>query len=84
VQAMVFGNLNTPEKLVPRGLLLAGDPGTGKSMASMVLAKHWDIPLFRLDVSASLNRWLGESESRIARNLSLIEQNAPCVFLLDN
>ena len=78
-----FLDLNTPQQLMPRGLLLAGEPGVGKSMASMVLAKHWDVPLFRLDVSTSLNRYLGESESRIARNLSVIEQNAPCVWLLD-
>lgn len=78
-----FLDLKAPEKLVPRGLLLAGEPGVGKSMSSMVLAKHWDVPLFRLDVSTSLNRYLGESESRIARNLSVIEQNAPCVWLLD-
>ena len=78
-----FLDLNTPMQLVPRGLLLAGDPGVGKSMAARVLAKHWDVPLFRLDVSTSLNRYLGESESRIARNLNVIEQNAPCVWLLD-
>lgn len=78
-----FLDLNTPAQLVPRGLLLAGDPGVGKSMAAMVLAKHWDVPLFRLDVSTALNRYLGESESRIARNLQVIEQNAPCVWLLD-
>lgn len=78
-----FLDLNVPQPLVPRGLLLAGDAGTGKSMAARVLAKHWDVPLFRLDISTSLNRYLGESESRIARNLNVIEQNAPCVWLLD-
>lgn len=78
-----FLDLNTPPQLVPRGLLLDGEPGVGKSMAARVLAKHWDVPLFRLDVSTSLNRYLGESESRIARNLAVIEQNAPCVWLLD-
>jgi SpoVK/Ycf46/Vps4 family AAA+-type ATPase len=52
-------------------------------MAASVLAKHWDVPLFHLDISTSLNRFLGESESRIARNLNVIEQNAPCVWLLD-
>ena len=78
-----FLDLNTPPQLVPRGLLLDGEPGVGKSMAARVLAKHWDVPLFRLDVSTSLNRYLGESESRIARNLNVIEQNAPCVWLLD-
>jgi hypothetical protein len=78
-----FLDLNTPPQLVPRGLLLGGEPGVGKSMAAAVLAKHWDVPLFRLDISTSLNRYLGESESRIARNLQVIEQNAPCVWLLD-
>lgn len=78
-----FLDLDTPVQLVPRGLLLGGEPGVGKSMAAKVLAKHWDVPLFRLDVSTSLNRYLGESESRIARNLAVIEQNAPCVWLLD-
>jgi len=78
-----FLDLNTPPALVPRGLLLDGAPGIGKTMAAKVLAKHWDVPLFRLDVSTSLNRYLGESESRIARNLAVIEQNAPCVWLMD-
>lgn len=78
-----FLDLNTPQQLMPRGLLLAGEAGVGKTMAAKVLAKHWDVPLFRLDVSTSLNRYLGESESRIARNLSVIEQNAPCVWLMD-
>lgn len=78
-----FLNLDTPRELMPRGLLLAGDPGVGKTMAARVLAKHWDVPLFRLDVSTSLNRYLGESESRIAKHLAVIEQNAPCVWLMD-
>lgn len=78
-----FLNESTPEPLVPRGLMLAGERGVGKSMAAKVLAKHWDVPLFRLDVSTSLNRYLGESESRISRHLATIEQNAPCVWLLD-
>lgn len=78
-----FLDLNAPMQLVPRGILLNGQPGVGKSMAAMVLAKHWDVPLFRLDISTSLNRYLGESESRIAKNLSVIEQSAPCVWLLD-
>jgi len=78
-----FLDLNTPPQLVPRGLLLGGEPGVGKTMAAKVLAKHWDVPLFRLDVSTSLNRYLGESESRIAKNLAVIEQNAPCVWLMD-
>jgi SpoVK/Ycf46/Vps4 family AAA+-type ATPase len=72
-----------PQKLMPRGILLAGEAGVGKSMASTVIAKHWDVPLYHLDISTSLNRWLGESESRISQNLQIIEAGAPAVWLLD-
>lgn len=78
-----FLDLNTPDQLVPRGILLDGEPGVGKSMSAMVLAKHWDVPLFRLDMARNLNRYLGVSEERVDNNLQLIEQNAPCVWLLD-
>jgi hypothetical protein len=73
----------TPQKLIPRGLLLNGSSGTGKTMAAKVIAKTLDIPLFRLDISSSLNRFLGESESRIARNLEMIEASSPAVLILD-
>lgn len=78
-----FLNHDVPQQLVPRGLLLSGDPGVGKTMAAQVLAKQWDVPLFRLDVSESLNRYLGESESRIATSLKILDQNAPCVLIID-
>lgn len=78
-----FLDPNTTAKLVPRGLMLRGFRGVGKTSASFAIAKELDVPLFRLDISANLTRWLGEAESRIAHNLHVIEQNAPCVFLLD-
>jgi SpoVK/Ycf46/Vps4 family AAA+-type ATPase len=71
------------ERLVPRGLLLAGPPGVGKSMAASVIAHDWDLPLFRLDVGATMNRWLGETEGRVYRSLSLVDANSPCVLLVD-
>ena len=78
-----FLDPSTPTQLVPRGIILAGPAGTGKSMAAKVLARHWDVPLFRLDIAASLNKYIGTSEGRIAQSLTLIEQSAPCVWLLD-
>ena len=72
-----------PTQLVPRGLLLSGKPGVGKSMFSKVIASHWKLPLVRLDIPGSLNRMLGESEARISRSLAAVEQYAPCVLLLD-
>lgn len=78
-----FTDLNVPQPLVPRGLLLNGSPGVGKSMAARVLAKHWDVPLFRLDIATSLNRWQGVAEANVERSMQIIEENAPCVWLLD-
>jgi hypothetical protein len=78
-----FLNENTPLKLMPRGVLLSGHPGVGKSLAARVIAKHWNVPLFRLDIATSLNRYLGESETRITHALAMIERQAPCVLLFD-
>lgn len=78
-----FLNPKTPQKLVPRGVLAVGEPGVGKSTLAQAIAGRLNIPLFRLDFAGNLTRWLGESENRITRNLQIIEQNAPCVWLLD-
>jgi hypothetical protein len=78
-----FLNPKTPLRLVPRGLLFSGSPGVGKSMAARAIAQHYKIPLFRLDVGAALNKYIGESESRISRSLSMIERESPCVMLVD-
>lgn len=69
--------------LQPKGLMLHGLPGTGKSMAAKVIAREFGVPAFRLDMATTLNRYIGESEQRMARNLDLLTQYAPCVVLLD-
>lgn len=73
----------TVEQLIPRGLLLDGPPGTGKSMASKAIANQFGCPLFRLDVATVLDRYIGQSEARVARILSMCEREAPCVLLID-
>ena len=78
-----FINPNVLDKLVPRGLMAVGPPGTGKSTLAQAVAGYFKVPLFRLDIGSSLTRWLGESEGVIARNLLLLESNAPCVVLID-
>lgn len=78
-----FLNPKTPHQLVPRGILLDGTPGVGKSLASKAVANFFKIPLYRLDISTALNKYQGESEGRIARILSQVEREAPCVLLID-
>lgn len=78
-----FLDPKTPRKLVPRGALLDGFPGVGKTLGAKAIANHFGIPLFRLDIATTLNRYIGESENRIMRSLQMIERESPCVLLID-
>lgn len=69
--------------LTPRGLLLHGTAGTGKTMAVKALADVAKLPAYRLDIGASLSKWSGESEARIRKHLAFIEQESPCILLID-
>ncbi len=67
----------------PRGLLLAGIQGTGKSLTAKAIAHHWHLPLLRLDVGRLFGGLVGESESRTRQMIGLAEALAPCIFWID-
>lgn len=69
--------------LTPRGLLLYGVAGTGKTMAVKALSEEIGVPAYRLDIGASLSKWSGESEARVRKHLAHIEQESPCILLVD-
>lgn len=71
------------KELLPRGLMLAGPPGVGKSMAARAVAKCLGVQAFRLDIATTLNRYIGESEARVQRALDTVLKYAPCVLLID-
>lgn len=70
-------------KLIPRGLLFDGPPGVGKTMAAKAIANALQVPLYRLDIAGTLDRYIGVSESRLAKSLSLVDRESPCVLLID-
>lgn len=72
-----------PKILIPRGILLDGPPGVGKSTSAMYLANALEVPLYRLDLSSSLSKYVGESEARTAAALFSVEKEEPCVLLID-
>ena len=80
INSQYFMSPKTPQMLMPRGLMFSGSPGVGKSMASKAIAAHFGIPLFRLDISTTLNKYIGESEARVGRSLSMVEREGPCVL----
>ncbi|QZI85698.1 AAA-ATPase [Stenotrophomonas phage Summit] len=73
----------THPKLVPRGLLLEGPPGTGKTMAAKAISNEFACPLYRLDIATVLDRYIGQSEARVAKILAMCERESPCVLLID-
>lgn len=68
---------------VPRGMLLVGPPGTGKSRLAEATAHEWGIPFLTLDVGSIFGSMLGESEANVDMAIEIAERMAPCVLLVD-
>jgi len=67
----------------PRGVLLTGVPGCGKSLIAKTLARAWEMPLVLLDPARLYGRYVGESEQRLADALHMIEAMIPVVVWID-
>jgi len=67
----------------PRGLLLVGIQGTGKSLTAKAIAHHWHLPLLRLDVGRLFAGLVGESESRTRQMIQVAEALSPCILWID-
>jgi len=67
----------------PKGLLLVGIQGTGKSLAAKIVANEWNIPLLRLDFGKLFAGLVGQSEARIRKMIKIAESLAPCVLWID-
>jgi ATP-dependent Zn protease len=68
---------------VPKGLLLIGVPGSGKSLCCKALAGIWNLPLLRLDVGRLFGSTVGESEKNIRKSIQLSEAVSPCILWID-
>ncbi|OMG67954.1 ATPase [Stutzerimonas balearica] len=68
---------------LPRGVLLVGVQGSGKSLAAKAVAGLWGLPLLRLDFGCLYNKYFGETERNLREALRLAEQMAPCVLWMD-
>jgi SpoVK/Ycf46/Vps4 family AAA+-type ATPase len=68
---------------IPRGALLLGVQGGGKSLAARAVAGLWQLPLLRLDTGALYNKYHGETERNLRDALALADRMAPCVLWLD-
>ncbi len=67
----------------PRGLLLVGVQGCGKSLSAKFIAREWRLPLLKLDAGRLYDKYVGESERNFRRATALAESMAPCVLWID-
>lgn len=67
----------------PKGVLVAGMPGCGKSLTAKAVANLFGLPLLRLDIGSLLGKYVGESEHNMRRALAMAETISPCVLWVD-
>lgn len=67
----------------PKGIVLLGVQGGGKSLAARAIAGEWNVPLMRLDFGALYNKYYGETERNLRQAFAAAEGMAPCVLWMD-
>lgn len=67
----------------PKGILITGIPGTGKSLACKAIAAYLKLPLIRLDMCSIYSSFVGDSEARIREALKIIDTISPVVLWID-
>lgn len=67
----------------PRGVLLLGIPGTGKSLCAKAIGSEWKRPIIKLDMGRIFGGIVGESESNVRKALQIAEALSPCVLWID-
>ncbi|MCB5271883.1 MAG: AAA family ATPase [Candidatus Cloacimonetes bacterium] len=85
-KARIFNNLGEAKKFgidLPKGLLIVGMPGCGKSLTAKATAHLFQVPLLRLDIGKLMGKYVGESEGNLRKAIKTAEAVAPCVLWID-
>lgn len=82
-EALMKADLSHTSLHPPKGVLLCGVPGCGKSLSAKVIAYQWQLPLYRLDIASVMGMYVGESESNLREALAAADRVAPCVLWVD-
>lgn len=67
----------------PRGILIMGVPGGGKSLSAKAIASRWKLPLYLLDFATVQGRYVGQSEQQLKEALETAEHVSPCILWID-
>ena len=67
----------------PRGIMLVGVPGCGKSLAAKAVAREWKLPLLKLDAGRLFDKFVGESEKNFRKAIEMAESLSPIILWID-
>lgn len=85
-KATVFKNMKPAAEFgvaMPKGVLIAGVPGCGKSLSAKAAGRLFDVPLLRLDMGRLMGKYVGESEENMRKAIRLAEAISPCILWVD-
>ena len=85
-KAVIYKDMERAKKYgvdMPKGVLIAGLPGCGKSLSAKAAAALFEVPLFRLDMGRLMGKYVGESENNLRQAIALAEAISPCVLWID-
>ncbi|MDR3170409.1 MAG: AAA family ATPase [Treponema sp.] len=85
-KSRIFNNLGEARKFgidLPKGILIVGMPGCGKSLTAKATANQFSVPLLRLDIGKLMGKYVGESENNLRRAIKTAEAVSPCVLWID-
>ncbi|WP_428609584.1 AAA family ATPase [Sedimenticola sp.] len=74
---------HSPSLDPPKGIMLLGVQGAGKSLAAKAVAGTFSVPLLRIDFGILYNKYIGETEKNLRNALEIAESMAPCVLWMD-
>jgi SpoVK/Ycf46/Vps4 family AAA+-type ATPase len=82
-KAVFRGDMASPHLDAPKGILLLGVQGCGKSLAAKATAGIFGVPLLRLDIASLYDKYHGETERKLRESLSTADVMSPCVLWID-
>lgn len=85
-KANIFANVKKANDfgvITPKGVLIVGMSGCGKSLAAKAASKAFDLPLLRMDMGRLMGKYVGESEANMRRAIQLTEASSPCILWID-
>ncbi|MGB5593655.1 MAG: AAA family ATPase [Crocosphaera sp.] len=85
-KAKVFKQLDKAREYgvdTPKGIMLVGMPGCGKSLVAKATCRLFEVPLLRLDIGKLLGKYVGESEANFRQAIKIAEAASPCILYID-